>query len=1030
MKYLSICSGIEAASVAFEPLGWRPLAFSEIEAFPRAVLKHHYPEIPCHGDFTLLKDEPWIVDADMLCGGTPCFPAGHMVLTSTGYVPIEDVRTGDMVMTHAGRMRRVLRHGTKMATVGTLKAVGMPEGLVCTEDHPFMSVQYRNQSTKRNGVYAKIEHVGTPEWTPAKDMPGKQWCALLNYDASNHTPESSKFHERECMYLAGFYLGDGWIRRWNGKKKMAVVFGINNAKYELLKPWLQGVKHTITNERTTIKVTICDTKLATWLSSQFGEGSHTKRIPAWVLGHRYRRELMRGYIDTDGGVRGGCLTINSVSRSLAYGACDLLNAEGYVASVALVETNSTTIIEGRTVNQADYFSIRAYLRTVSRKSREHHGMLLRKVTGYERGMLSVPVFNIEVEEDNSYILDGAIVHNCQAFSVAGNRQSLADDRGNLTLQFVLLADAIDHLRSTAGREPAWILWENVPGVLSTNDNAFGAFLGGLVGRTAPIPEPADGWTGAGVVDGPTRCAAYRVLNAEHFGLAQRRKRVFVLARGGAGRWAAADALLPIIEGSGWHSAPSRGTGKGTARGFETGPSGGRITDLAPTIDCRVKNGPIQNQLGVGVMEVIPEVTRPLPVVAFAQNTRDEVRYQGDGDICGTLAAEPGMKQTTYIAFDPAQVTSVTNRSNPQPGDPCHTLHRAEPPMLVRMREGKEGGGKGPLVSEDQSLTLATGNDQVLCTHEIVGSLCAESGPNTHGSRGVSGTQTMLQGYIQPTQSMQVRRLTPVECERLQGFPIVRQMLYIAACLDQASGSVDVALRCHRLQSGVWPADASELMQFAATAEGHSGTPQVSQEPLALVRVLMHSGAKVQELHSAGKLIWSVKSAEGQSECRQPTQVETIAHALALHGHVVAKEIMHGKEASPQNTSGFSHRKNGEVCVTLSIAGTKANASDATNGHHGDRPQFTTSELGQVIPKEGSTLTTALCSVLHAIAGCIPEQTLPESFCIAIEVGRGYTNIPWRGKPESPDGPRYKALGNSWAVPCARWIGERIKAIRP
>jgi DNA (cytosine-5)-methyltransferase 1 len=58
--------------VAFEPLGWRPLAFSEIEAFPRAVLKYHYPDTPCHGDFTTLKDEPWIVDADLLCGGTPC----------------------------------------------------------------------------------------------------------------------------------------------------------------------------------------------------------------------------------------------------------------------------------------------------------------------------------------------------------------------------------------------------------------------------------------------------------------------------------------------------------------------------------------------------------------------------------------------------------------------------------------------------------------------------------------------------------------------------------------------------------------------------------------------------------------------------------------------------------------------------------------------------------------------------------------------------------------------------------------------
>ena len=135
---------------------------------------------------------------------------------------------------------------------------------------------------------------------------------------------------------------------------------------------------------------------------------------------------------------------------------------------------------------------------------------------------------------------------------------------------------------------------------------------------------------------------------------------------------------------------------------------------------------------------------------------------------------------------------------------------------------------------------------------------------------------------------------------------------------------------------------------------------------------------------------------------------------------------------------------GPPCQAFSVAGLRRSLDDergnltleyvkicdATDDHHGYRPQFTTSELGQVIPKEGSTLTTALCSVLHAIAGCIPEQTLPESFCIAIEVGRGYTNIPWRGKPESPDGNRYKALGNSWAVPCARWIGERIKAIRP
>lgn len=155
---------------------------------------------------------------------------------------------------------------------------------------------------------------------------------------------------------------------------------------------------------------------------------------------------------------------------------------------------------------------------------------------------------------------------CQAFSVAGLRRSLDDERGNLTLEYVKICDATDAVRLAAGRPPAWILYENVPGILNTKDNAFGALLGGLCGSDTPIVAPA-GWGRSGVVNGPTRTVAYRVLNAEHFGLAQRRKRVFVLARGGAGRWAVADALLPIIEGSGWHPAPSRGKGEGTTHGL-------------------------------------------------------------------------------------------------------------------------------------------------------------------------------------------------------------------------------------------------------------------------------------------------------------------------------------------------------------------------------------------------------------------------------------------------------------------------------
>jgi hypothetical protein len=70
-RYLSICSGIEAATVAWHPLGWEAAAFSEIEAFPRAVLKHHYPEVPLHGDFTTIGADEY-GPIDLLVGGTPC----------------------------------------------------------------------------------------------------------------------------------------------------------------------------------------------------------------------------------------------------------------------------------------------------------------------------------------------------------------------------------------------------------------------------------------------------------------------------------------------------------------------------------------------------------------------------------------------------------------------------------------------------------------------------------------------------------------------------------------------------------------------------------------------------------------------------------------------------------------------------------------------------------------------------------------------------------------------------------------------
>ncbi len=118
---------------------------------------------------------------------------------------------------------------------------------------------------------------------------------------------------------------------------------------------------------------------------------------------------------------------------------------------------------------------------------------------------------------------------CQAFSIAGLRNGLGDERGQLTLSFVELANVIDSVRTANNEQRSIIVWENVPGVLSSKDNAFGCFLAHLAGESEELKPSRKRWTNAGYVSGPQRNVAWRVLDAQYFGVAQRRRRVFVVA---------------------------------------------------------------------------------------------------------------------------------------------------------------------------------------------------------------------------------------------------------------------------------------------------------------------------------------------------------------------------------------------------------------------------------------------------------------------------------------------------------------------
>lgn len=526
-----------------------------------------------------------IESPDVLVGGTPCFTAGHMVLCKNGYKPIENVCPGDYVVSHLGRLQQVKRVGSKIANTGLLNAVGQPLGIRTTNDHPFLAVRWKAQNTRKNGTYFKRELLSEPEWRAACDMPGYQWCALTNFNIAFPDICSRFLSEEQAMYLAGAYVGDGYIRRWRGKSKKAVVFGINCQKLRKFHCRIPENIFSVASEiRGSIKVTLNDTCYANWLNEHFGELSHAKRIPAWVMSHPLRHVFLQGYLDTDGTPSGKAgFRINSVSSALAWGVAGLSQTCGYVSSVSFIEVEPKKVIEDRVVNQRNYYQVTICPQKLSRKSRLAHGMLLRTVKEFKSVGLDT-VYNIEVEGDHSYILNGAVVHNCQAFSIAGLRGGLDDERGALTLKYVELANAIDDKRAESFLKPAVIVWENVPGVLSSADNAFGCFLAGLAGEDVPF-EPGDRpesgksnafwrwdgktgchvpkWPQCGCIYGPQRKVAWRILDAQYFGVAQRRRRVFVVASARTDLDPA--TVLFEFEGVRRNIAPSRGEGKETTR---------------------------------------------------------------------------------------------------------------------------------------------------------------------------------------------------------------------------------------------------------------------------------------------------------------------------------------------------------------------------------------------------------------------------------------------------------------------------------
>jgi DNA (cytosine-5)-methyltransferase 1 len=407
---------------------------------------------------------------------------------------------------------------------------------------------------------------------------------------------------------------------------------------------------------------------------------------------------------------------------------------------------------------------------------------------------------------------------CQSFSVAGKRGSLNDERGNLTLVFCRIADRFN---------PEWIVWENVPGIFSHADNPFGCFLGELTGCDTAIDPGGIGWTSAGVVAGPKRTAAWRVIDAQGF-VPQRRERVFVVCTRAGSRHHPADVLFeteaealgclgeraytgPLFpereslrgdsqeSGEAWEGTPGGAARSVAIRGqdgtpqAELGdevanailrPNGGRGgvgvgAIIAPTIPARTRGG---GGLGTdfdcdGGLVVAPDTAR---CIATREGTSQD--YETTAMVAHSLRAD---------GFDASE--DGTGRGTPLVPVAFNNTGQGwwnDARVASGLRDMSAGSG-----SKEATLVAFSANDHGGDASDIAPTLRAGGHTNSHANAGVMpaiafGWQNSSQqgasasasasASVTPTldkskvpgisTAMKVRRLTPTECARLQNFP--------------------------------------------------------------------------------------------------------------------------------------------------------------------------------------------------------------------------------------------------------------------
>jgi len=550
-------AGGGGASTGIEAAIGRPVDLA-VNHDPEAIAMHQAN----HPETRHFCESIWDVDPREACGSRPvglawfspdCFPASTMVLTDRGYVAIEHVRAGDVVLTHRQRWRKVTWTHQIAKPLREIRGHGH-YGLRVSDEHPF----YARQRHALHRGYS----FDAPAWVPAAQLErGWYWATpmavpelpipqLVGSAKGTTLPVDARL-----LWLAGRYVGDGWTRLTPTRAELVIICGKHEA--ETLKPRLNMWPRTGVRVRdgelawcqrevrTAVQFTANSRALVEWLRGNFGHGAGEKTVPAWLLGAPVglARAFLEGYLSADGHAHDDAkgkpmVEATTVSPALAWGLRTLLSTLGVAAAVYRGANRNT--IEGRTVNTRPVYSVRwrCSIEANHAQTFVEDGLRwspIRDAHGLEG---EHEVYNLAVEEDESYVAEGIIVHNCTHFSRAKGSQPR--DQGIRGLAWVVIRWA----REVA---PRVIILENVE-----EFQTWGPLLEDCRPDPAHQGETFRDWLGQ--LTGLGYTVEFRSIVAADYGAPTTRRRLFLVARrdGFTPAWPAPTHGKGTAEH--WHSA--------------------------------------------------------------------------------------------------------------------------------------------------------------------------------------------------------------------------------------------------------------------------------------------------------------------------------------------------------------------------------------------------------------------------------------------------------------------------------------------